>query len=171
MEMNAFLGLIVNTLYGLLNFAIDGIVALLPSFSLADYLSSAFSGLGEFLGAVNYFVPFGVMIDIASAWVAAIAIWYVVQFVLRFIQLGSRRAGAEAMGSLPLSGRYLADKCKLDAGCNKDSYFVAFVPFNGTDDSRTLPGSLVNNKKTAADQAAVLMPSDGTFRKRFSVSG
>ena len=89
MEMNAFLGLIVNTLYGLLNFAIDGIVALLPSFSLADYLSSAFSGLGEFLGAVNYFVPFGIMIDIASAWVAAIAVWYVFQFVLRFIQLGS----------------------------------------------------------------------------------
>ena len=25
-------------------------------------------------------------------------------------------------------------------------------------------------QKTAADQAAVLMPSDGTFRKRFSVS-
>ncbi len=87
--MNALVGTVINGLYDLLNLTIDGIVSLLPSFSLADYLTSAFSGFGEFLGAVNYFIPFGIMIDIASAWVAAITVWYVVQFVLRFIRLGS----------------------------------------------------------------------------------
>lgn len=62
---------------------------MLPSFSLSDWLGSAFDQFGQFLGAINYFVPFGLMIDIAAAWVAAVLVWYVVQFILRFIQLGN----------------------------------------------------------------------------------
>lgn len=89
MEMNVFIGTVINSLYSLANLAVDGIGAILPSFSLADYLTTAFTEFGDFLGAINYFVPFSAMIDIASAWVSAILIWYVVQFILRFIQLGS----------------------------------------------------------------------------------
>lgn len=89
MEMNNLLATIINGLYDLINFVIDGIVAILPSFSIADWLGTAFATFGQFLGAINYFVPFGLMIDIAFAWVSAIAVWYIVQFILRFIQLGS----------------------------------------------------------------------------------
>lgn len=89
MEMNNLLATVINGFYGLINFAVDGIAAILPSFSIADWLGSAFSPFGQFLGAINYFIPFGLMIDIAFAWVSAILIWYVVQFILRFIQLGS----------------------------------------------------------------------------------
>lgn len=89
MEMNNLLAIFVTGLYDLGNLVIDGAVAILPSFSVADWLGTAFAEFGQFLGAINYFVPFGLMIDIAFAWVSAIAVWYVVQFILRFIQLGS----------------------------------------------------------------------------------
>ena len=89
MEMNNFLATIINGFYSLINFVIDGIVLVLPDFSVTDWLDSAISQFSPYLGAVNYFIPFGLMIDIAFAWVTAIAIWYIVQFILRFIQLGS----------------------------------------------------------------------------------
>lgn len=86
--MNTFIGTFINSLYSLANLVIDGVSVVLKPFSLADYLTAAFAEFGDFLGAINYFVPFGIMIDIASAWIAAISTWYIVQFVLRFIQLG-----------------------------------------------------------------------------------
>ncbi len=89
MEINNVLASFINGLYSTANLVIGGISAILPNFSLSDWLASAFQPFANFLGAINYFVPFGIMIDIASAWVAAIAVWYIVQFVLRFIQLGS----------------------------------------------------------------------------------
>lgn len=87
--MNKFLGTLINGLYGLVNLLIDGIALILPSFSVTDWLNGAFGEFSEYLGVINYFVPFGLMIEIALAWVTAISIWYVVQFVLRFVQLGS----------------------------------------------------------------------------------
>lgn len=87
--MNNFLATIINGFYSLVNLVIDGVALILPNFSLSDYLGSAFAQFGQFLGAINYFVPFGLMIDIAAAWVAAVLVWYVVQFILRFIQLGN----------------------------------------------------------------------------------
>ena len=89
MEMNNLLATIINGLYGLINLLIEGIALILPSFSVTEWLGGAFGEFSNYLGAINYFVPFGVMIDIALAWVSAIAIWYVAQFVLRFVQLGS----------------------------------------------------------------------------------
>lgn len=89
MEMNNVLGTFINGLYGLINLLLNVIKTILPGFSVADWLGQAFAPFGEFLGAINYFIPFGLMIDIAFAWVSAISLWYVVQFVLRFIQLGS----------------------------------------------------------------------------------
>ena len=89
MVMNKFLGTLINGLYGLVNLLIDGIALILPSFSVTDWLNGAFGEFSEYLGVINYFVPFGLMIEIALAWVTAISVWYVVQFVLRFVQLGS----------------------------------------------------------------------------------
>lgn len=89
MEINNLVGTLINALYGLINFLIDGVCLILPSWSITDMLSGAFAEFGPFLGAVNYFVPFGTMIEITAAWVAAVVIWYIVQFVLRFVQLGS----------------------------------------------------------------------------------
>lgn len=89
MEMNNLFATLINGFYDVVNLAIDGISLILPNFSLSDYLGSAFAQFGQFLGAINYFVPFGLMIDIASAWLAAVLLWYVVQFILRFIQLGN----------------------------------------------------------------------------------
>ena len=87
--MNNFLALFVTGFYDIINGTISGITAILPTFSVTKWLSTAFAPFEQFLGAINYFIPFGIMIDIAAAWVAAIAIWYIVQFILRFVQLGS----------------------------------------------------------------------------------
>lgn len=89
MEMNNLLATLINGLYALINFVIDAIVAILPSFSVTDWLTDSFAPFEAFLGAINYFCPFGVMIDIAFAWVSAVSVWYVVQFILRFIHLGN----------------------------------------------------------------------------------
>ena len=89
MEMNNLFAALINGLYGLINLLIDGVCLILPGWSITDWLTDAFSTFGPFLGVVNYFIPFALMIEIAAAWIAAIAIWYVVQFVLRFVQLGS----------------------------------------------------------------------------------
>lgn len=89
MEMNNLLATIINGLYDLVNLVTSGISAILPNFSVSDWLGTAFLPFGRYLRAINYFVPFGLMIDIAAAWVAAVLVWYVVQFILRFIQLGN----------------------------------------------------------------------------------
>ena len=89
MEMNNLLATLINGFYSLVNLLIDGVSAILPTFSISGFLSGAFGQFSSYLGVINYFVPFGLMLDIAFAWVSAIAIWYIVQFVLRFVQLGS----------------------------------------------------------------------------------
>ena len=89
MEMNNFFAMLINGFYDLVNLAIKGMVRILPTFSVADWLDNAFGAFDPFLGVINYFIPFGLMIDIAAAWLAAVLVWYVVQFVLRFIQLGN----------------------------------------------------------------------------------
>lgn len=89
MELNSFLAMLINGFYSIVNFLIDGVCLILPTFSISDFLSSSLGAFAPFLGAINYFVPFTQMIAIAAAWVSAITIWYVVQFVLRFVQLGS----------------------------------------------------------------------------------
>lgn len=89
MEMNNLLAIIVTGLYDLANVVISGVAVILPSFSVSDWLGNAFEQFGTFLGAINYFIPFGLMIDIAFAWFSAILIWYGVQFILRFVRLGS----------------------------------------------------------------------------------
>ena len=71
MEMNNLVAVFINGFYALINLLIEGVALILPSFSIADYLSGAFEHFDEFLGAINYFIPFGVMVDIAFAWVSA----------------------------------------------------------------------------------------------------
>lgn len=76
MEVSKLFGTLINGLYATANTAIDGICLVLPTFSVSGWLSNAFQPFANFLGAINYFIPFGIMIDIASAWVAAILVWY-----------------------------------------------------------------------------------------------
>ena len=89
MEINNLLGVLINGVYGLINFLIDGVALILPSFSLGDFLTGAFSTFSPHLGVINYFVPFGLMVDISAAWLAAVLIWYVAQAVLRFVRLSA----------------------------------------------------------------------------------
>ena len=89
MEVNNLIGVAINALYTVINWVIAGVSLILPKFSVTDWLTNAVGEFSVYLKAINYFIPFALMADIAFAWVAAITIWYVVQFVLRFVQLGS----------------------------------------------------------------------------------
>lgn len=89
MVVNALLGKVINGLYAIINGSISLLASILPNFSIADTVSGAMAALSPYLSAVNYFIPISQMASIALAWVTAVLLWYVVQFVLRFIQLGS----------------------------------------------------------------------------------
>lgn len=74
----------------MLNYLIDGlgtvlgvITALLPS-SPFTYLDN--SPIASFLGMINYFIPLDYFISTGEAWLTAIAIFYIVQIVLRWIK-------------------------------------------------------------------------------------
>ena len=67
MELNSFLAMLINGFYTIVNFLIDGVCLILPTFSIADFLSSSLGAFSPFLGVINYFVPFTQMIVIATA--------------------------------------------------------------------------------------------------------
>lgn len=59
----------------------EGIVWLLPT--------SPFTGLqntfgAELLGYINYYIPIREMLDVASGWLTAIALWYLYSILLRW---------------------------------------------------------------------------------------
>ena len=63
---------------------INAIVLLLPNSPFADYEIP--SEVVKLLGYVNYFVPVGAMITIGTAWLTAIATYYLYQTILRWAQ-------------------------------------------------------------------------------------
>jgi len=89
MEINTLLAIILTSLYDLINGLISAVAAFLPQFSVSQWVQSSMTALSPYLAAVNYFVPISTMATIGLAWVAVVLVWYVVQFVLRFVQLGA----------------------------------------------------------------------------------
>lgn len=70
--------------YGQSNTILNQLLKLLPQ----DPIQPFFIRLGElpYLSYVNWFVPVGDILNITLAWVGAIAIFYIYQFVLRWIK-------------------------------------------------------------------------------------
>lgn len=45
------------------------------------------TAFGHVLGVVNYIVPIGTMLSIFSAWLAAVAAYYVYQIIMRWVKV------------------------------------------------------------------------------------
>ena len=63
----------------------SAILSVLPDSPFQTFLQT----IGEIpaLGYLNYFIPISQMIVIAESWLAAIAVFYIYQLVLRWIKL------------------------------------------------------------------------------------
>lgn len=64
---------------------LDFVLGLLPRSPFADFIDS-FSGL-PYLGYLNWFVPVGTMLKIGTAWLTAIALFYIYSIIARWIKL------------------------------------------------------------------------------------
>lgn len=63
---------------------LDTVLKVLPTSPFRDFIST----LEElpYLGYLNYFVPIGTFIKIGTAWLGAIALFYLYSIVLRWIR-------------------------------------------------------------------------------------
>lgn len=89
MEINTFLAIILTGFYDLINGVVSAAATVLPAFSVSQWVQQALTSISPYLSAVNYFVPISTMATIGLGWVSVILVWYVVQFILRFVQLGA----------------------------------------------------------------------------------
>ncbi|MEG1709605.1 MAG: hypothetical protein RR313_11795 [Anaerovoracaceae bacterium] len=70
-KINAFLSSIVATILSMLPNS--------PFSSVIDTVADA-----EWLGYINYFIPIGTLVGIATTWGVAIGVFYVYQMILRW---------------------------------------------------------------------------------------
>lgn len=61
-----------------------GIIALLPKSPFTAYTDVSLGS--QLLSFINWIVPVGTMISILEAWVTAIAVWYIIQIILRWVK-------------------------------------------------------------------------------------
>lgn len=63
---------------------LDTVLKVLPTSPFRDFINS----MEElpYLGYLNYFIPIGTFIKIGTAWLAAIALFYLYSIVLRWIR-------------------------------------------------------------------------------------
>ncbi|GEO28087.1 hypothetical protein AAC03nite_38720 [Alicyclobacillus acidoterrestris] len=73
---------IINGIIGVFAAAASAVLGILPS----DPFQWATNALGQYLGAINYFVPFQGMVDELALLLPAILVWYGLRWVLRFIR-------------------------------------------------------------------------------------
>lgn len=63
------------------------VLSILPDSPVRSFIDNL--GSVEWLGLLNWFVPIGTMAAIGSAWLAAIAVFYIYQVILRWSKVAS----------------------------------------------------------------------------------
>lgn len=74
---------VANWLIDLIYAMVMGILNLLPDSPLRFHFDGAWA---DMFGYVNYFVPFGTCVQILVAFTGAVAVWYVLRWILRLAQ-------------------------------------------------------------------------------------
>jgi hypothetical protein len=75
---------IVDTLLGWLNTILGTIFFFLPNDPFTPYINSMAGA--EWLGNLNWFIPFGTLVGIGGSWLVAVAVFYVYQVILRWVK-------------------------------------------------------------------------------------
>lgn len=64
---------------------LSGLLSLLPLSPFTEIISAL--GSMPFLGYLNWFIPVGTFLKIGSAWLAAIALYYLYSVIARWVKL------------------------------------------------------------------------------------
>lgn len=83
--MFAFLVKFINLLIKALGVVLNLVFAILPDSPFQKYIVGN-STIKQYVGQINYFLPIAEILLILEAWCGAIAIFYVVQIILRWIK-------------------------------------------------------------------------------------
>lgn len=73
---------IINGIISAIGSLVSGLLGLLPKTPFTWDMGN----LGPYMGMINYFIPFNALAGIMAAYVAAVALWYVVRWALRFVR-------------------------------------------------------------------------------------
>ncbi len=74
-----------NVLIKALGVVLTGLLAILPNSPFEKYIIQN-SYIRQFVGYINYFVPVAEMLIVLESWCVAIAVYYGVQIVLRWLK-------------------------------------------------------------------------------------
>lgn len=66
---------------------INSILSVFPSDPFQSFIVDFKTNLDQYLGYVNYFIPFGKLVIILHAWVACIALFFAWQALARYLKL------------------------------------------------------------------------------------
>ncbi|HAT4094503.1 TPA: hypothetical protein I9Z34_003062 [Clostridium perfringens] len=74
---------VLNSIISAIASFFNAIICLLPK-SPFNYIDN--SGIKDFMGYLNYFIPVSTLISISEAWLVAIGIYYIYSIALRWIK-------------------------------------------------------------------------------------
>lgn len=80
-----FLIKFINIIIKGLGVILTGLLAILPNSPFEKYLIQN-SYLRQYVGYINYFVPIAEMLVVLETWCVAIAVYYSIQVVLRWLK-------------------------------------------------------------------------------------
>ena len=75
---------IINSLLEWLQGIADKVLDVLPDSPFKDIINN--SDIQQYLGYINWFVPVGTILKILTAWLVAVAAYYLVSVILRWIK-------------------------------------------------------------------------------------
>ena len=75
---------IINSLLEWLQGIADKVLDVLPDSPFKDIINN--TDIQQYLGYINWFVPVGTILKILTAWLVAVAAYYLVSVILRWIK-------------------------------------------------------------------------------------
>lgn len=72
-----------------LNGIISALVSVLPQDPFISSIEGFNSAFGQYIGYINYFIPFGKMCDILALWIVSVGLWYAYRALASWLHLVS----------------------------------------------------------------------------------
>ena len=72
-----------------LNGIISTLVAVLPQDPFISTIEGFNTAFSQYIGYINYFIPFGMMSDILAVWIVSVGLWYLYRALASWLHLVS----------------------------------------------------------------------------------